>query len=217
MNAEKVLKQVIEIKSTFPKDERDFIDSQVKTGETCGIAPLGTIASLILECKKEIAETEAKKNGDKSLFSFANWILKRAMRHGNFSLHGAFEKDGYWFVCDGYMCLKTLKDLGLMRLPPEVPQTSLRLSWAPQGEPIPRPSVADLKEYIEQEKKTQEHKQAGEIYYDLENGPRMNAPWLLEIIKGLPNAKLYLKENRNLLVIDEEKGAAVYAFGMWKD
>lgn len=119
MNAEKVLKQVIEIKATFPKDERDFIDDQVKTGEPCGIAPLGTIASLILECKKEIEETEAKK--EEILYSFAKWLLNRAMRYNNSSLHGAFEKDGYWFVCDGYMCLKTLKDLGLTRLPPEVP------------------------------------------------------------------------------------------------
>ncbi len=217
MNAEHVLKYAMAIKEGLPESEKELVEKYVNEG--FDHIPL---ASLILAAKKEIMETNARQNGRKEVLAFARFILKQAERSNYPQLRGAInDVDDHQYFCDGYMLLRLSEKLDLPPVPDNQPKVNASgmTNWdMSKYTPIEKiPTAGELKAYIAECKVTGKNQTPYGITWGIENGPRVNAEWLMKALRAFPNAKLYQRAycgGGTIYVFDHEKDEGCMILGI---
>lgn len=221
MNAEKVLSYAIKIKESLPEEEKKIVDAYLRMESADN-----PLAALILDARKEVVETKAKRNGRSDMLTLAKTIIKNAGTRE--ALNGAFYQtrynpsDTHQYFCDGYMLLRLQDRLDLPEIDKNVTPINVSNLTALQERGLVElpglPTVGELKAFVSEVRASGKISKRECPYYAIENGPHINAEWLMKAIKAFPNGKAYTygvgsRKNSILVIKDEERDESITILG----
>lgn len=182
----------------------DWRDALLNNKNTDRIAM--DMGNFLLSLKEEMKTNESKKAGKSQILSGAKSIIKNAKKNPHEILHGMFPnetEDGtVWCVCDAYRAVR-FKD----ELPLEKAEDTTGVGWFDlrkimvrpyNSKKIERPDLTELKLYT------------GEKYQiDKELNIWVNRNYLIDMLKCLPNAKVYVVGQLSPIYFEAENGDGI--------
>lgn len=202
MNNETMLKRLIEM-----------VDTE------CNVNP-ALYNKLIEDLKADIRTDNNKARGCGNLAKLAKAIFKSAPENQKMMQYSHIEND-IQFILDGYRIAGFYEHIDLPdyekdapdTLPPEWFKVSKIIDGVEYDDecPITLPTIAELKTAIKIER-TKSKSRGLRYMWKFENGPAVNAQYLLDFMEAFPDAKIYASANKpmfNPLYIDAEKGMGI--------
>lgn len=186
----------------------DWRDSLLNGGRLNEIAI--DMGNFLLTLKEEMKVAEAKKSGKSQILSGAKSIIKNAKKNPREILHGMFPNetaDGtVWCVCDGYRAVR-FKD----ELPLEKAEDTTGAGWFDLRKIMVKPynskkidtlDLTELKLFVQTNKVK---------YYkiDEELGIFVNPNYLIDMLKCLPNAKVYVVSQLSPIYFEADNGDGI--------
>lgn len=182
----------------------DWRDALLEGGSYNRVA--AEMGVLLLSLKEEMKTNEAKKAGKSQILSGAKSIIKNAKKNPREILHGMFPnetEDGtVWCVCDAYRAVRFNDELPL-----EKAEDTTGAGWFDlrkimvrpyNSKKIERPDLTELKLYT------------GERYQiDKELDIWVNRNYLIDMLKCLPNAKVYVVGQLSPVYFEAENGDGI--------
>lgn len=182
----------------------DWRDALLEGGSYNRVA--AEMGVLLLSLKEEMKTNESKKAGKSQILSGAKSIIKNAKKNPHEILHGMFPnetEDGtVWCVCDAYRAVR-FKD----ELPLEKAEDTTGAGWFDlrkimvrpyNSKKIERPDLTELKLYT------------GERYQiDKDLDIWVNSKYLIDMLKCLPNAKVYVVGPLSPIYFEAENGDGI--------
>ena len=164
------------------------------------------MGGFLLSLKEEMKTNEAKKAGKSQILSGAKSIIKNAKKNPREILHGMFPnetEDGtVWCVCDVYRAVR-FKD----ELPLEKAEDTTGVGWFDlrkimvrpyNSKKIGRPDLTELKLYKDEK-----------YQIDKELNIWVNTNYLIDMLKCLPNAKVYVVGPLSPIYFEAENGDGI--------
>lgn len=177
--------------------------------------------NLISDLEADIREENNKARGCGNLNKLAKAIFKSAPPASKMMQYAKID-NGVQFILDGYRIVGFYEPLDLPdydackdkdNLPPEWFKIShiLEATEYDDEKPLQMPTVAELKAEIKIAKSKSKSKGL-RFMWKFENGPAVNAQFLLDFMEGFPDMKIYASENKpmaNPLYMEAEKGMGI--------
>lgn len=151
---------------------------------------VGMIMEAISDIEGEIRTGLNKNAGKTNLEAACKAVIKSAKKSGNRSLHGAWEKDGIQYVCDGYRIIANKNPIALERLDKNVlpPQLDGMFKNYCDDVEIELPTINELKSLVSEAKATSGNgRSRSKRYLYNANGLYLNAEFLLDALKATGN------------------------------
>lgn len=159
-----------------------------------------SIKKMIADLEDEVRHDNNKKSGTVSIEKAAKSIIKSGKEKPQTALHGAFvAKNGRQYVCDGCRAMEIINPIELEKIPDHVMPLDVPKLFEKTDFPecFPLPTAAELKSMIAGAKADAKLacKKNPLIVYGIENGPAINAQYLLDAIQGTGAEYLTTEKN----------------------
>lgn len=193
-SAPKAVSESPTAEATLQSAEAPQIPTAPEASETPAIAPADTSQS------PETPNTPAPKSPaksaapDKVTAAQTKAAIKRVVKDTmNSPIRGMFEQDGKFWATNGKRVIRMNQDSPELNHADRAESEStiqyvkerideILSGVSTDSTPVSMPSIAELKEFI---------KQGKTAFYDLSNGTRVNAKYLLDMLQALPGATVY--------------------------
>lgn len=186
----------------------DWRDALLNNKNTDRIAM--DMGNFLLSLKEEMKTNDAKKAGKSQILSGAKSIIKNAKKNPREILHGMFPNetsDGTaWCVCDAYRAVR-FKD----ELPLEKAEDTTGAGWFDlrklmvlpyNSKKIEAPDLTELKLFVQMNK--------GKDYQiDEDLNIWVNPNYLIDVLKCLPNAKVYVVGQFSPIYFEADNGDGI--------
>ena len=178
------------------------------------------LSDVIADLEKEIRKETNKKTGTTNIQKAAESIIKSAKRNqkSKILLHGSWIKDGKQYVCDQYRALQIIEPIDLEKIPDKGDPYKCENFFVEPGfysERFDLPTAAELKNMIAAAKAAGKISGKKNIVYCCENGPAINAQYLLDAITATGATFFETEKSRyngkyvNICVFHSEKCNAI--------
>ncbi len=144
-----------------------------------------------------LIETRAKldtKTTPRAVSTAVGRIIKNAPEH-NDRFRGIFSRDGKFHVCDGYRLLCLNSDISsLPHAENDFDVDAIMWKGRTDGEPLPLPSIAEIRAFIAADKAKQDRRNYRPTPYRLGEFVLCNPVYLIDMLQALPGCTAYKPE-----------------------
>lgn len=144
-------------------------------------------ADLLLEAKAGMD----RERMPKSTLPALRKIVKNCTASPNTSLHGIFEQNGRYCLCDGYRAVRLPYDVESLPHVDAARAVNLETVWPKDAKiPLPLPTIAELKTFIAQDKAKHGRRGASSAYC-IDDKVFADPEYLIEMMQALPGCTAY--------------------------